>query len=164
MLVYQYAGMPQSKKEVLMKKKLIALILAAYNDNFIISFDIHLCHFRAPLLQNLGSERNDLHVVFISQLACHGPEYTGTFGLLVVVYDNCCILVETDVAAIVSSDAFNAAYYNSFYNILFLNNAAGCCCFYGCDDDVTYVGGLLHRTAQYFDALYHFSAGVIGYF
>ena len=74
-----------------------ALILAGDNHHQIILTNVHL--FRL-LLQNFGSQGDDLHEVLLTQLAGNGSKDTGALGHLGIVDDNGGVIVETDVAAI----------------------------------------------------------------
>ena len=60
------------------------------------------------MLENLGSERNDLHVC-CTKFACYGAEDTGTAELAGVVEQDTSVVVKADIAAVGTTDLFLCA-------------------------------------------------------
>src|SRR5512132_1590132 len=60
--------------------------------------------FIAMSLQDLRSQRDDLHEVAVPELACHRTEDTRAAGVVLGVDQHRCVLVEGDVGAVVAAE------------------------------------------------------------
>ena len=88
----------------------------------------------------------------VTQLAGHRSKDTGAAGILVVLDDDGCVLVETNVAAVLTADAPLGADDNSLNDFALLHSAAGSGLANGSNDDVADVAGLALGAAQDTDA------------
>ena len=113
-------------------------------------------------LQYFGSQGNDLHESLFSQLSGDRSEDTGAYGLLILVDDNGCVLVELDVAAVCSSGAGGGSYDNGLNDLSLLDDAAGGRVFYGTYDDVTDISLLTACAAEDTDAEEFLCSGIVG--
>ena len=87
---------------------------------------------------------------------------TSAFRALIIIDYDGCIFIETDVGTISTAQSFFRTNDNSFYNVAFLDNAAGCCIFNSTGDNITDVTIFSVRTTHDLDAEYFFRTRVIG--
>src|SRR3569832_1675475 len=74
--------------------------------------------------QHFGRERHDLHELFGTELAGHGPEDTGTAGLELVDEQHRSIAVDADQRAVGAAHAFAGAHDDGVVHLALLHLAA----------------------------------------
>src|SRR6478735_4026353 len=135
-----------------------ALVLAGENDDLVAFTDL-LHRFRS--LQYFGSQRDDLHVVLGAKFARNRSEDTGADRLFLVVDEDCCVGVETDDAAIRTTDVLGGANDNRLHHVTLLHTAARDRFLDRDDDNVADRSVLALRAAQHLDAHDTTCAGII---
>ena len=130
---------------------LLALVLAGQDNDLIVSFNVHsLC----PPLNHFGSQRQDLHVFLVAQLAGDGSKDTGTAGVLVTGVDqNRGVFVEADVGAVSAANGLDGADDDGLDHVALLDGAARGRLADGADDHVADARVLALGAAQHADAL-----------
>src|SRR5512145_943352 len=68
------------------------------------SSPLRILFMTRPSLQNFGSQGHDLHELLGAQLARHRAEDAGADGLQLVVEQHCCVAVEFDEGAVLTTD------------------------------------------------------------
>ena len=76
------------------RDSLNALVLAGQDDNGIILLNVHSF---GPPLDDFGSQRQDLHVILLTQLTGHRSKDTGTLGVAVLLDDHGSVLIKADI-------------------------------------------------------------------
>src|SRR5262245_55251909 len=76
---------------------------------------------RPAILDNLRSERHDLHESLVAQLTRHRSEYAGTHRLSDLVDQYRSIRIETDVGAVFPASLFPHPHHNTADNLALLN-------------------------------------------
>src|SRR5687767_5115036 len=82
-----------------------------------------LRYFRMRMSDDLRGERHYLHVLLVAKLARHGPEDTGCPGLALVVDDHDGILIEPDVAAVLTARLLHGPHYYRASDVRLLHRA-----------------------------------------
>src|SRR6266571_3443829 len=120
-----------------------------------------LRYWRIRISDDLRRERDDLHVLLLAELARHGSEDAGRPRLALFVDDDHRVLVEPDVAPVLTPRLFGRANNHGPRDIGFLHRPVGERVLYGDDDDVAQTGIAPPGSAQHADHLRRLRAGVI---
>src|SRR5690606_35139306 len=116
----------------------------------------------AAMLQDLRSQRDDLHVVLGAQLARNRAEDTGADRLVLLVDDDGGRLVETDDRAVLALDVLGGAHDDGANDVALLHAAARNRFLHRGDDGVADRGVAALGAAQHLDAHDPARARVIG--
>src|SRR6218665_2385941 len=98
-----------------------ALVLTGQYDN-LVAFTNFLHRIRS--LQYFRSQRDDLHVVLSAEFARNRSEDTRADRLFLVIDKNCCVVIETDDAAVSAADVLGGTNYNRLHHVALLDAAA----------------------------------------
>ncbi len=140
-----------------------ALIVAGYYDDSIAFFNMKLFHFNdTSILKYFGSEGEDLEVRFLTKLSCYRSENTGSYGVLIFLDNNRCVLIELDIRSVVSLETLNRTNDNCLYDVTLLYLSAGSCLLNGCYYDVADICITASGATKHADTHNLFGAGVIG--
>src|SRR4051812_43854504 len=118
--------------------------------------------FRAPILEHLRGERDDLHVVAIAQLAGHRPEDARPPRVARGVDDHGSVLVEGDEGAVVAPELLLRANDDGLDDLALLDGALRAGGLHRGGDDVADVRVLAARAALHADDEDLAGAGVVG--
>ena len=74
-----------------------------------------------PKLENLRSERDDLHEILLTKLTGHRSENASTAGVLVFVDNHDCVVVEAQNGTVATPNRSSGTNNNSAYNLALFN-------------------------------------------
>ena len=73
----------------------LAAVLAVDDDNLVTGLNMNLITHRCTsALKHFGSQRENLEIIFLTQLSRYRSKDTSAFGIFVFFDDNSCILIE----------------------------------------------------------------------
>src|SRR5579885_2302522 len=119
---------------------------------------------RAASLDDLRSERDDLHKVALAQLAGHRPKDARAARVLLVGEDHRRVLVEADVRAVLASVGLGDAHHHGPDHVALLHRRVGLRLLDRGDDDIAHPRVAAARAPGHEDAHDFLRAGVVGYF
>src|SRR3954470_12394527 len=97
-------------------------------------------YLRIRILQDLGRERDDLHVLLLAQLASDRAEDTRRPRLARIIDDHHGVLVEADVAAVLPPRLLHRAHDDRLRDVALLHRSVRERVLHGHDDDVAKAG------------------------
>jgi len=130
----------------------LALVLAGDDHNVVAGFNMKIIHLIKTSLQRFGSQAQDLGEAGIAQLASDGSKDTSALGALVGHDDNGGVLIETDVGAVITTQAMLATDDDGLDHVALLYSATGSSFLDAANHDVADVCVSLAGTAQYTEA------------
>src|SRR6185503_9527037 len=105
-------------------------------------------YLRIRILQDLGRERDDLHVLLLAQLAGDRAEDTRRPRLARIIDDHHGVLVEADVAAVLPPRLLHRAHDDRLRDVALLHRPVRERVLHGHDDDVAEAGIAPARSAE----------------
>src|SRR3954467_4617152 len=119
--------------------------------------------FQDSHLNHLWSQRYDLHVLLLAELARHGSEDTGRTRLACVVDDYHCVLVEANVGAVFTPGLLRGANHDRARHVRLLYGAVRERVLHGDDHDIAERCVPPARSAEHADHERRFRARVVRY-
>ena len=138
----------------------LALVVTGIHDDGIAFLDIELFH-NAQSLEYLGGQGNDFHII-LAEFAGHRAEDTGSAEFAGAVQENASILVETDIAAVRTTDFLLGAHHHGLGHGALLDVTTRDGTLYSNDDGLADGSITVTGTAQHTDAEDFLSTAVVG--
>ncbi len=95
---------------------------------------MHFLHCFGTSLNNFGSQRQNLHIILISELSCYRAKDTCTSHFLSSLTITAAFSSNLIYEPSARLDSLTVLYYNGFNYITFFYNSARCCLFNRTDD------------------------------
>ncbi len=108
-------------------------------------------------------QRDDFHVAFGAQLTRHGSKNARPNRFSRIIYDDCRIVVKTDVGPIDSTNLFPCAYYHRSTYITLFNGRVGQGFLNGNDDHISHVRVTSPCPSKHMETLHLAGTGIVSH-